>query len=51
MKTTAVILLLAIAALTPACVSRTSTVEKGYGDDVTSTKLIWIWQKEFRNAK
>lgn len=51
MKTTAVILLLAIATLTSSCVSRTSTVERGYGDDTTNTKLIWIWQKEFRNSK
>lgn len=51
MKTASIILLLAIATLASACVSRTSTVEKGYGEDTTSTKLIWIWQKEFRNTK
>ena len=43
-----ILLFATIALLSCACVSRTTTTEKGYGDDVTDTKIVWIWQKEFR---
>ena len=49
----AIALLAAISLLTCACVSRTTTTNAplGQGEDgkVTEKKLIWIWQKEYRN--
>jgi len=44
-------LLATIAMLGNGCVSRTVTQEKGYGGDTTETKIIWIWQKEYRKSK
>ncbi|MEN8254783.1 MAG: hypothetical protein ABFR33_04865 [Verrucomicrobiota bacterium] len=54
MKTVRSIILMAIAAmLLSSCISRTTTTNAplGQGEDgkVTEKKLIWIWQKEFRN--
>ena len=46
-----IILLSVVTILSSACVSRTTTVEKGYGEDVTAKKIVWIWQDEFRNSK
>jgi hypothetical protein len=43
-----ILLLSVITLLSSACVSRTTTTEKGYGDDTTNTKLVWVWQEEFR---
>lgn len=33
------------------CVSRTTTTQRGFGEDVTEKRMIWIWEKEFRNPK
>jgi hypothetical protein len=45
-------IILAFAALLSiGCVSRTTTSEKGFGEDRTEKKLIWIWEKEFRKPK
>ena len=44
-------LLAVISLLQTACVSRTTTVEKGFENEVTEKKLIWIWQDEFYNSK
>jgi len=46
-----IILLSVVTVLSSACVSRTSTIEKGYGEDLTEKKIVWIWQDEFRNSK
>ncbi len=46
-----VILLAAISLLSCACVSRTTTTEKGYGEDLEEKKIIWFWQDEFRKPK
>jgi hypothetical protein len=46
-----IILLAAITLLNNACVSRTSTSEKVYGNAATEKKTIWIWQDEYRNTK
>ena len=46
-----IILLSAVTVLSSACVSRTSTVEKGFGEDQTEKKIVWIWQDEYRNSK
>ena len=46
-----IVLLAAISMLNSACVSRTVTTEKGFGEDKTETKIIWIWQKEYREGK
>ena len=35
--------------LTCSCVSRTTNTEKGYGEDETEKKIIWIWQDEYKN--
>jgi hypothetical protein len=37
--------------LTFGCVSRTTTVEKGYGENVSQKEIIWIWQKEYRQDR
>ena len=42
------LLLSVITLLSSACVSRTTTTEKGYGDDTEDTKIVWVWQEEFR---
>ena len=47
----AIVLLAAISLLNSGCVSRTVTTEKGFGEDKTEKKIIWIWQKEYRNTK
>lgn len=31
------------------CVSRTSTIERGVGEDVEQKKTVWIWQDEYRD--
>jgi hypothetical protein len=46
-----ILLLSVITGLSSACVSRTTTIEKGYGEDTEDTKLVWVWQEEFRNKK
>jgi len=46
-----IVLLAAISLLSSACVSRTVTTEKGFGEDKTTKKIVWIWQKEYRNQK
>ena len=47
----AVFLLVAFSLLSSACVSRTVTSESGFGEERTEKKLIWIWEKEYRNTK
>ena len=46
-----ILLLAAISLLGSGCVSRTVTKGKGYGGDTTEKKIIWIWQKEYRQSK
>ena len=46
-----IVLLAAVSLLNSACVSRTVTTEKGFGDDRTEKEIIWIWQKEYRKGK
>jgi hypothetical protein len=43
------LLLFIVCFLSSACVSRTVTSEGGFGEERTETKIIWIWEKEFRN--
>jgi predicted small secreted protein len=43
-----IVLLAALSLLNSACVSRTVTTEKGFGDDTTKKKIVWIWQDEYR---
>ena len=45
----AIVLLAAFSLLSSSCVSRTTTSQKGFGEDVTEKKIVWIWQKEYRN--
>ena len=44
-------LIAAVSLLTSSCVSRTTSSEKGYGEDATEKKIIWIWQDEYRKEK
>lgn len=46
-----IFMLAALTLLSTACVSRTVTSEKGFGDDRTEKKILWIWQKEYREGK
>lgn len=46
-----VVLLAILSLLGSGCVSRTTTSEKGYGEDTTEKKILWIWQDEYRNMK
>jgi hypothetical protein len=46
-----IVLFAAFSLLNTACVSRTTTTETGFGEDKTEKKIVWIWQKEFRQGK
>ena len=46
-----IVLLASVSLLNTACVSRTVTTEKGFGEDKTEKKIVWIWQKEYRQGK
>jgi len=46
-----IVLLAAVSLMNTACVSRTVTTEKGFGEDKTEKKILWIWQKEYRQGK
>ena len=48
---TSILLLATFLILNSGCVSRTTTTEKGYGDDKTDQEVIWFWQKDFRQPK
>ena len=45
------VILACTALLSGGCVSRTTTSEKGFGESATEKKIVWIWEKEFRNPK
>ena len=52
MKTIRSIILLSIVAmLSSSCISRTTSSKDGYGGDTEHKKIVWIWQKEYRNPK
>ena len=46
-----IVLLASVSLLNTACVSRTTTSERGFGDDKTEKKIVWIWQKEYHQRK
>ena len=46
-----ILLLAFIALLVNGCVSRTTTSKRGYGNDFSEKKTVWIWQKEYREPK
>ena len=46
-----ILLFSVVVLLSSACVSRTTTTEKGYGEDTNEKKLIWVWQEDFRKPK
>lgn len=46
-----ILLLAFIALLATGCVSRTTTSKRGYGNDFSEKKTVWIWQKEYREPK
>jgi hypothetical protein len=48
---TSLVLLAAFALLSSGCISRTSSSEQVYGHDMDEKKIIWIWQKEYRDPK
>jgi len=46
-----ILLLAFIALLATGCVSRTTTSKRGYGNDFSETKTLWIWQKEYHEKE
>ncbi len=46
-----IILLATIVLLGSGCVSRTTTSKRGYGNDFSEKKIVWIWQEEYRNSE